>query len=554
MTAALFAGMRGVSLGTGTTELKRIEDSVRAGRNAVLTALTQTAQVSYTFSLTNEAIPDIVPAGAKIVTYLAPSLLAYAVKKGFMRPVCLFLQDHIGTLCQLASTISAIALIALGSLALGIASLSLLALGYLDRWGILPLCLRQFIHDTSPIIRIATGIIVGDLLEKLFALATVVFYCYEKCIAPPEEPAPPPQIDRQNALTPELLDRILKNNVPLEINSAHLRWDILVPTPNIEIRELLSLYDTVDWEPHLQVIRAKCKGDARFVERIGDPEKMDPPILIAHMRENLKSYLNSVQGRHIADGEIHDYDRLEIYLKVIADYLKKEQNAIHRADALLRLSVEGGQYCGPEKFHVAEDLYANYILRQDQVPVHIQILLSLQDSRTQWMQARYLDVMNGVQDNPTCMTSCLSAISAIDFQDLHFYNQFINIYGSEFGLRRGAAANDHAAVIDPLSKAFLRKLIRQFKILFESEYTPSRIQQILQDKIGTPGLPLPNLFTWWQNWIDRQNLSQQQKTILSEELQNENQLLGSPLLRGRSFDRRFTNAMLLDLGILRLPP
>ena len=124
MSSAIFSLARGTSIGTGITDVKRIEDSVRVGRNALLTAVTQTTQFHYSSTLANAALEaggyEAVPFEGKLVGYLAPSLIAFYIKQGVsnsaLRKTLLFIQDHLGLLCQLAAAISSIALIAFGHL------------------------------------------------------------------------------------------------------------------------------------------------------------------------------------------------------------------------------------------------------------------------------------------------------------------------------------------------------------------------------------------------------------------------------------------------------
>jgi len=554
MTA--FSIIRGVSVGTGITDVKRIEDSVRAGRNAILTAITQSVQVQYAFTLSDEALRvaglESVHWGVKIATYLTPAVLALFNKGGRGNCVTLFIQNHIGTLCQIASAVSAIALIYFGFLALGITSLAILGIGLLDRLGVLPAFIRHPIHEYSPLLRVATGLVVGDLFEKIFAIATLVAYCYEKyltCASPKElEVAPIDRTDQRQLLDLPLLERILNDTVKLEINPGHLNYQIMIPASDVDYRKLLTLFNDIDWTLHMHVMRKKFEQDNRFKE-LGNREA----DLVQYARQNLINYLDSIHKEHIAEGEIHDYERLQNYLKTITDHLERKDE-VTRADALLRFAVEGGNYCGPEKFHVAEDVYALIVQETEGIPVETKTLFSLQDARTRWMEGKYAEMIEEFAQSSSCLHVVMRWL--FDFQDLHVYNQFLNVYGNEFGLRKGSADNDHLAAIDPLTKTIVKNFINQYRTMFKKTYDTDFVIDHLQNRIGRPGLPGNDVFTWWHQWLERQSIDDMRKEALTQEL-NANNLLGRPLRTGYidapgPFDKRFIAAQLVAQGVLRV--
>ncbi len=566
MSSAIFSLARGTSIGTGITDVKRIEDSVRVGRNALLTAVTQTAQFHYSSTLANAALEaggyEAVPFEGRLVGYLAPSLIAFCIKQGVsnsaLRKTLLFIQDHLGLLCQLVAAISSIALIAFGHLYLGIASLTFVAIGFLDRMGILPECLRHPLHEYSPLMRVATGVVVGDIIEKLFAILTLVTYCYEKYMvgtvkAEPENVIATALVARQ-PLTLPLLQQILDNEVSLEINAQHIQVDPIPEIPDVDPQELMSLFDSIDWTTQLPALKAKFASDIRFVELYGNVTDMANEEMINLSRSNLQTYIHSIMNRHIADGEIHDYDRIQCYLKIITNELQQTDDVIKKTDALIRLSVEGGLYCGPGKFHVAEELFSELALGSNSISTETKVLIRLQDTRTQWFQAKYANILTILTEQQTCVMSLLKWI--FDFQDLHLYNIFANLHGNQLGLRKASADNDHAAIVDPLTKSAVKNFTHQIQDSFQEDYTSYTAVSSIQDAVGHSILPRPDIYSWWADWIDRQELTDDNKAELIAQLQNA-ALLDRPMQQGDAltpgaFDSGFLKAMALDMGILKI--
>ena len=566
MSSAVFSLARGTSIGTGITDVKRIEDSVRVGRNALLTAVTQTTQFHYSATLGNAALEaggyEAVPFEGRLIGYLAPSLIAFCIKKGVghskLRNTLLFIQDHLGLLCQLAAVVSSIALIAFGHLYLAIASLAFLGIGFLDRMGLLPESLRHPLHEYSPLIRVATGIIVGDIIEKLFAILSLVTYCYEKymgCIAKTEpETVVTDASNVRQLLTLPLLQQILDNEVSFELNAQHIQIDPLPTVPDTDPQNLLNLFDAIDWTVHLPALRAKFANDIRFVEIYGHVNDMANEEIVNLSRSNLQTYIHSIMNRHIAEGEIHDYDRIQNYLKIITNELQQTEDEIKKTDALIRLSVEGGLYCGPGKFHVAEELFSELALGSHSIPTETKVLIRLQDTRTQWFQAKYANILTILTEQETCMMSLMKWL--FDFQDLHLYNIFLNLHGQPLGLRKASADNDHAAMIDPMTKSAVKNFTNQIQDSFKEDYTTLQTVSSIQEAIGHSVLPRPDIYSWWANWIDRQEVTDERKQELIVQLQNA-ALLGRPMQEGDAltpgaFNRGFLKAMALDMGILKI--
>ena len=214
--------------------------------------------------------------------------------------------------------------------------------------------------------------------------------------------------------------------------------------------------------------------------------------------------------------------------------------------------MEGGEYCGPGKFEVAESVFAQ-ATSENPVSFEDKLLCCLQGDRTHLMQVCY----NLISNAP--VNSQLGAL--IDWNDIHVYNTAINLYGDELGLRKEAANNDDEALIDPLYKLIVRHTInRAIERLFWNRLNLKHHLRVLSEAIGTPQLGKQAFYDFWLRWIDRQRLEEPMKEALKEELSN-GRLFGrdievqQPVNEGERtrsvISEEFILLMLLDLGIVK---
>lgn len=576
-TAAPHIG-RGLEYGLTLNNFKQLEDSVSAGRNAYLTAAFQLIQVRTAAKMTDNALD--LAAGTSMpyvlhgLLYITPPLLAYVLKTcsvedDTLRDVLILLQDHIGTLCHLVSAVSAVALIVFGNPVLGSVSLVVMGIGVLDRQGILPERVRQIIHEYTQPVLVATGLLVGDYFEMVVSALQIAAYCYQKYYSTQVTQQRAAVVELpQNVLTPEIFQELLDGTQETNINRSHIHYSTLPPAPNIDIQLLCTYFEGITWTPKLtQVLRAKLAGDQRFIERHGHPSRKTDQQLVLYANASLRAYVNSVIQRQVLIGEPRDYERMHNYLKIITHILQdlqtqaaaitgttdqeREQKTELEStwtDALLRLSIEGGEYCGPGKFEVAENLCASLIGETDDIPFRQKILNALQDFRTMQFQGIYNRLITALADHPM--------VAAIDLHDVHIYNQVLNLYGSDFGLRSAGAENDSAAVVDPGARLMASQAIQMFNQVFWTEvYTQHKVIQHLQEVIGTKLLPWEGVYQWWQEWITRQEISATQKDAYRAELANA-QILGRTIENSYRSTRYIASdvlkAMLIDMGIFGL--
>lgn len=548
---SLFPIIEGAQHSLALNEAKRLENSVKAGENSYLTAVFQIWQGSKAISFTTLAAEaaGLAPFSwvGKGVVYIAPVFLAILKSKEDLpdsfKPAIRFLHNHLSSFYQVAAVVSCLSLLIFGHSLLSVPALVILGLGFLDRSGYLPLSLRQLLHRYSDPLFIATGLIAGDLLDKIVVILSLLSWGINRYLA--TKNASFENFALKENLTPEKLEDFLEGGILAKINPKFIHYDPMPPIPDIDIAYFLEKFDQINWTKHLPALRKKLEKDPRFIHRHQSPlPKTDQEILLL-ARDFLTDFIQSVKERRILEGEPVDYDKLHNYLKIIAKHIQKSSDEVVQTDAIFRLVVEGGKYCGPGKFEVAESVFAELIGEDPDVPFKDKVTYRLQTERNRWMEKFY-----SIAFTANSVSSSLGKV--IDWQDIHNYNVFINLYGTRFGLRKAAADNDDIALIDPLTKLIISHTLQnKIEELFWKEYTADTLITTLTSTIGAPALPKPEFYDFWLKWIERQKLENTEKDALKEEL-SEGRLYGKPIEINGKVTWKFALLMLVDMGVLDL--
>src|SRR3990167_872928 len=546
---SIFPVIQGIEYGLVSAEAKRLEDSVRAGGNGYVTTMLQIWQGSKALGFADKAneaagLPPFSWAGKSII-YLPPVLLAILKNSTIVpekiRPVLTFFQNHLSSLYQIAAVVSSISLLFFGQTFFAISSLFILGIGVMDRNGWLPYTLRQFLHRYSKPLLIVTGVVSGGLLDRTFAVLNALSWCVNTYFS--RKGNLREGFALQENLTPQKVADVLSRKVGVKINPRFIHYNPFPPIPNIDIQFFIEKFDQINWRQHLPALRQKLRHDIRFIERHRTPDLKTDQEIIDITRHSLQTFIGAVKECRVLEGEPADYEKLHNYLKIIAKHLEGQNDETIRTDIIFRLAVEGGEYCGPGKFEVAESVYAQTIGDNPDIPFKDKIVYCLQDERNLWIQKFYSTAF-------TRGASVSRIGQIIDWQDVHNYILFVNLYGDELGLRKAAADNDDTAIIDPLIKWIISHNFKEvIQKIFWNDHSLSDHTQILIDSIGTPKLPKPEVYTFWQNWIERQQMEAQNKEALRQEL-TWGRLFNMPLEIGGKFTPKSVILMLLDMGIV----
>lgn len=548
----------GISYGLGLSEIKRLEDSVHAGRNAYLTALLQTVQIHSGMAVVDKALEgagsQTIPLPLRCIFYFTPLLLAYVTKQQAIEDetllsILIFVQDQISNLCHLASLVSSVALIYFGSPLFGGVCLATLALGFLDRHAILPVEIRQTLHEYSPPLLFMTGIFTNDLFYQFLSTLNVVSYCVGRYFAWVDAerviPLPPEnEIDLQAFFLEE---------PPLRVNRNYLLWPTHARAiPDVDIQGLVHQFQVIEWNPeNIAALRRKLGEDQRFAERCGDPARKNDQELIRAAEQQLINCVTMVRERRVLAGEPRSYEKLVEYMKFIAHDLTKERPVAESIDILMTLAIEAGDYCGPGIYDTAEMIYGALIGESEFFTFPCKVLNCLQSQRNRAMEGIYAEIFQLQQNREEQVSEVISGLGAVfDWNDRHNVHQFQNLYGSEFGLRKAGADNDEIAMVDPLTKLAISYFLGDIvKDLFWQRHTMDSIVETVRSAIGTSELPKLEVYDWWREWIDRQPISDGDKEALHDQL-IWGRLFGENLEEGGKMKREFVRAMLSKMGVL----
>lgn len=555
MSGSIFSLSQGLAYGLISTHIQREENSVKAGENDYLTAICQITQglkaLDFAGKVLNATGQKPFSWAGYSVVYLTSSLLSFLKSKNLVpenfHPALRFCRNHLSSFYQLTSIVSAIALLFFGQTIFACSSLFILSIGIMDQNGWLSLPYRHFLHQYSSPLLIATGLVTGGTFDRIFILLTMISWCanihlsrqtfYDKKTRP------------QGNLTLQNMRDFFKGQLKVKINPKYIHYQSIPQVPNIDIQILVNLFDQIDWKNHLIPLRKKLKHDVRFIERHKNPDLKTDQEIIDITKHSLQTFISQVKERKILQGEPADYEKLHTYLKIITQYIENQNDEITKTDILLRLAVEGGEYCGPGKFEVAESVYADIRYQKtdtkDKDALTDKIYYCLQDERKLWMENFYSKI---------CIQSAtLSWLgNIIDWHDIHNYNFFMNLYGNEFGLMKAAADNDETAIIGSLTKGIVSLTLgKSIQKAFWNDHTLYHHEKTLIDSIGTAKLPKPEVYDFWKNWIEKQEITDTEKDNLIEELE-EARLLDQPIEENGKMNPDFIDLILLDMGILEI--
>ena len=553
------------------TETKRAEESVKAGASAPLTAIMQSSQQAETYSLVNHALTlgniNPIPQNIKIASYVIPYIFAFGqwanIKNKYLKNSITFIHNNIGTLFQVASIVSSIALIYFGNIIYGLPSIIILSLGVLDRNGTLPCKVRQIFHKCSFPLMAASSILFGNLSNRILSIVNLSLITYNylssskkldylasfKIFKFLKKEKPKAQ---KNNLTPKILKDIIDYKYmfsDVEINKSHFS-EATLPHVSTDPRLISSFFKKIDWnKKNIDTLRKKLEKDQRYIKDFGDPNTQSDKQIIAHANHCINVFVTSIVEKKILQGEPLDYTKALEYLRIVANHLSKEKDDLSKTDMLLRIAVEGGVYCGPGKFEVLEDICTRTILQMDEVPFRTKILYALRNFRLSIFDATYYRLIKIIEKVPKIGT----IYKALDMLDLHNYNTFLNLWGYDFGINKLSADSDSVAFIDPAIKLFLKKQYQDIDEKLNRGYTSYSIANHLESTFGTEQIPKSEFYIWLRSWIMRQSINDTEKEKLIDSLVD----VRGPILFNKYIELKdgeiapeFIIAMLFDMGIV----
>ncbi len=486
------------------------------------------------------------------------------------------LSDHVGSICQVATLITNLALLRLGYRAYSLTSLAILGWGLLDRHHYLPQKMRGVYKAVAPWISGASCFVAP---QSWFTRCIVVFEWgvkISKWLTVPRYNLPyaeaplPPRLPFQQFQ--RICNRLQQRGIDVDLGVCreHVR---IAPFPVVvSPAELISkdkmgkrvqpLYDLCNrfaWEneKNYASLKSALQLDSRWprstifqssayqnADKAGD-EVTIQRLNITYAKERFQGLIESVVEENINTGTPLDYGILKNYLAFIADELPKAGGLL-QVQVLIQLAVEGGDYCGPGIYFQLE-MAATALLsggvtgEYSRLPLRQRILLTLQQDRLRIVQAMHLSV-------PALMLEMKGGVG-----DIHAFNRTIRVVADDFGLPDQGAQQDETAYVSYFDKLILRSYgIEgcQPEDLWKGGrwgegYTRKRIVDTVMSHIGSRLMPNEDIYAWAREWIAQTSSDQATQEDFLEKLVD-----GVSFEHNCRFRRAFIEAMLIDMGIL----
>lgn len=493
---------RGFGFGYSINSLKSAEASVRQGHNYVQASLAQasmTATTAFTVFKTFDLVSH--KSWAALGVALIPLGVGYLASRDdlpfYVQKTVYLLHDHTGNLCFVAAVTTSVALFCFGSQVWAVTSLTMLAIGVIDRNGYLPPSVHKALYCSNFVLGNGVRLFLGNPIDQFLAVVEITALLAQYAIDDVENllETDDSLIDTpKTEITPEDL---FKPNYFTFVRKHHIHEGGTPSAPNIEISKLLELVKKIDWnESNRRVLSKKLEKDERWLKR-GKGQETE----LEYFQNNLEAFVTDVVNRKVLIGQVKDYEALERYLKHITAHVDKcfkNNREIEATDILLRLGIEGGRYCGPGRYEVAEDIYFRTLEQNEDSEIPLEDLLKIQ------LQAHRRNIFLDIYGAFTKELDVGIIWKILTFDDIHSYNLFASIMDPILNIGAQGASNDETTEMSPVQRIFVQKALGPLRDLFWEKYEKTLIDEVYAMS-GTPRLPLPTLYIWWNKWLETQS-------------------------------------------------
>jgi hypothetical protein len=465
-----------------------------------------------------------------------------------------WLHSNVGNLCQLATLVTAVALLYLGQTAYATTTLAIMTVGYLNRHHYLPLPIEKACSKVSPWIGNISALMYSHWIVKLFALTELIDHAnvllFKRHQVPYDEAQHHSHLENL-----QQFEDIYARKVAVEVNPEHV-W--IAPFPHssrTEFAPLIEFCDDFQW-PVDRLLR-DLNQDPRWhrspLKKSFDLASDKLPIALEYARTTFKKMVHDVQNQCIETGEVLDYGVLKSYLGYITDHLHQAPKEI-QDEIMLQLAIEGGDYCGPGIYYQLETAATTLLLNQVSVNREERARLPLKQRILLLLQQERLRVMEGFHDAINKINPGLHFLKG-GKKDIHGMNYTIQLIGQDFGLPDQGASQDKTATVSKVEQWFFPRLLGVYskhlwtgleyryidnrqKYYEQIEgYTVNRILDAIQKQMGLPLFGNSDVYGWAREWNETL-----EDRILAGEFES----------FGAKIDSNFLKAMLVDMGILRI--
>jgi hypothetical protein len=561
------------------TAFKADDDAARQGHNIFIAALSQLGQTAALFSQVKklEEVSGQSYLSGKVQIWIYLSIPLVSVGQAcidkcaqlgmeispFFNKSVVWLHGNIGSICQIASVVTSVTLLQLGYQAYAVTALSILALGYLERWNYLPTKVRAVYLRLTPWIGNVGLLISGGWLSRGFAVINLYGNFSSLFVKPV---IPYDKLLHTSHLNFEQFNRIIAGKAILKVNREHV---LIAPFPvvkNLDFNPLRKLCDTFNWnDSHVfSQLEDKLAHDARWMgseeyQRMSKTERHEEikALKIEYAKSKFKTLISVIEHECIETGQPLNYGILKNYLGYIAEKLPRAEKN-QQIQILLQLAVEGGDYCGPGVYYQLETAATALLLgsspqqendsERPRLPLKQRILLILQQERLKVVAAFHLLVSK--------VNLAVNTLAGGD-GDPHAMNRTIQMLATHFGLPDQGAQHDMTAIMSSIEKYYFRHLLGMhpehlwtggtFAKHSCEGYTIKRITATIQDYIALPIIPTADIRSWALQWVENLSISEKEKEAFIDQLQD-----GETFESHLKFRDAFIQAMLVDMNILRI--
>lgn len=489
-------GLEGLWIGEASKVYKNIDDSARAGVNRYLTIVAQIAsifnaiyiaqKVSQAASLT---MPKNISLGIQSILYLTPiitNLLCSKLslqKNPEIKRALIFINTHIGTVCQVAVAVSSVALIILGQPILGTVSLAFVIAGFVQRRNWLPLKVSQGIDAIGFIGINIARISLGDPFYKFIAVCEIGNFAYLKIVQLKKQHSSPARIEPPN---------ILITNIPklkdISIDSRNLAAESLISEPPpVDLKDLENIFQKYDLKNpiYFGFVKKFVTKDEHWIENYSDRNKDEQ--LVEYINQGIKNLFEIIANSTTASDAISDNCSILARVKHITHQLpnlSEEDQLIN----IIKLSL-ATYYCHPGFVEKVRAVYYTVCNAMEEDSIESRLTQILSDARRQLFHTFLYDFFY-VKPN--------LAKFFLDPQDNHFYNEFVNLLGDDFNLAEVEdAKHDALASLDIFSKKILNLMYKPFTRQFIKKYNKKFIIRALAEGIKNRQIPNAQIESWF---------------------------------------------------------
>lgn len=358
-----------------------------------------------------------------------------------------FVAEHAGDFFRIAMVAASIALIVLGNVAYGSAVLAALTIDIFDTLGFIPrrisLWMELYMPTVSDVGLLIGGIPVTRAIAAVSLLSTLsprfvgflhrkVDACFRALFSTrgPSLKEIDANVVERKKMTYEEINEILESDASdFKLNPAHCSHsalDIEKLPKDYDFKQFLTLFNEIDWVKKYSLVRGKLKDDERFmqvllkkfpgqtletlkldfdsyIEKLAAQKKMDVASFAAHwMREQMVILTEVLQGKRRIKGSQQDLDEAIHDCAIILPRLKASKDLVEKEDALAKLAIEGGDYCGRGLKRAANEMVRLIVKEEDKKTAgddavrnyELRVLQALQNRRQAILHLSYKRAMD----------------------------------------------------------------------------------------------------------------------------------------------------------------